>query len=118
MVRSAHDCSEGGLAVALAECCISGPEPVGAEVDLSAFGIARADELLFNESQSRIIISVRRENAAAALALAEWQGVPARRLGLTGGPHLRIKAGERDWSWLVAELREKWWGAIAGWMEE
>jgi phosphoribosylformylglycinamidine synthase len=91
---------------------------VGAEIDLSAFGAAPADELLFNESQSRIIISVRRENAAAALALAEWQGVPARRLGATGGEHLRIKAGERDWSWLVKELRENWWGAIAEWMEE
>jgi phosphoribosylformylglycinamidine synthase len=118
LVRSAHDCSEGGLAVALAECCINGEETVGAEIDLSAFWTGRADELLFNESQSRIVISVRRENAAAALALAEWQGVPARRLGFTGGEYLRIKAGEREWPWLVKELRESWWGAIRGLMEE
>jgi phosphoribosylformylglycinamidine synthase len=118
LVRSAHDCSEGGLAVALAECCISGAETVGAEIDLSAFASGRADELLFNESQSRIVISVKRENAAAALALAQWQGVPARRLGFTGGENLLIKAGEREWAWPAKELRETWWGAIAGWMEE
>jgi phosphoribosylformylglycinamidine synthase len=118
LVRSAHDCSEGGLAVALAECCISGEAPIGAEIDLSAFAGMRADELLFNESQSRIIISVRRENATAALSLAQWQGIPAYRIGLTGGDHLHIKAGEREWPWLVKELRDNWWGSIAKWMEE
>jgi phosphoribosylformylglycinamidine synthase len=118
LARSAHDCSEGGLAVALAECCISAADSVGAEIDLSAFGSQPADQLLFNESQSRIIISVRRENAAAAQALAEWQGVPARRLGHTGGDDLRIKTGAQEYSWLVKDLREKWWGAIAGWMDE
>jgi len=117
-VKSAHDCSEGGLAVALAECCISGDEMVGADIDLTAFGPGPADELLFNESQSRIIISVRRENASAALSLAEWQGVPAHRLGFTGGEQLRIKSGERQWPWPVKDLRENWWGAIRGWMEE
>jgi len=118
LVRSAHDCSEGGLAVALAECCMSGEELVGAEIDLSGFGEMRADELLFNESQSRIIISVRRENATAALSLAQWQGIPAFRLGFTGGGDLRIKAGERNWSWVVKELRETWWGSIAKLMED
>jgi phosphoribosylformylglycinamidine synthase len=118
LVKSAHDCSEGGLAVALAECCISGDEMVGAEIDLTAFGPSPADVLLFNESQSRIVISVRRENASAALSLAEWQGVPVYRLGFTGGEQLRIKSGERQWPWPVKDLREKWWGAIRGWMEE
>jgi len=117
LVRSAHDCSEGGLAVALAECCISGDEPVGAEIDLSGFGEMRADELLFNESQSRIVISVRRENATAALSLAQWQGIPARRLGFTGGGELRIKSGEREWAWVAKELRETWWGSIGKLME-
>jgi phosphoribosylformylglycinamidine synthase II len=118
LVRSAHDCSEGGLAVALAECCISGTETVGAEIDLSAIWNGQADELLFNESQSRIVISVRRENAAAALSLVEWQGVPARRLGFTGGEYLRIKAGEMEWPWPVKELRESWWNSIQRCMEE
>jgi phosphoribosylformylglycinamidine synthase len=117
LVRSAHDCSEGGLAVALAECCISGGEPCGAEIELPAPGAMTAEELLFNEAQSRIVISVRRENAAAALALVEWQGVPARRLGFTGGGHLRIRSADREWAWLVKELRAQWWDAIRGWME-
>jgi phosphoribosylformylglycinamidine synthase len=117
LVRSAHDCSEGGLAVALAECCISGPELLGADIDLSGFEINRPAELLFNESQSRIVISVRRENAAAALALAQWQGIPARRLGFTGGTHLQIKSGDREWQWPAKELRDQWWNAIAAWME-
>jgi len=117
-VRSAHDCSEGGLAVALAECCMSGEALFGAELDLSAALNGRADELLFNESQSRIVISVRRENASAALSLAHWQGVPARRLGFIGGEDLRIKAGDHAWSWPVSELREKWWGSIRASMEQ
>jgi len=118
MVKSAHDCSEGGLAVAIAECCVSAEEPIGAEIDLSGFPEMRADELLFNEAQSRIIISVRRENAAAALALAQWQGVPARRVGFTGGDHLRIKYGEREWPWIISDLRDKWWNSIRRSMEE
>jgi phosphoribosylformylglycinamidine synthase len=116
LLRSAHDCSEGGLAVALAESCISGEELLGAEIDLS--GIAgRVDEVLFNESQSRIVVSIRRENAAAALSLAQWQGVPARRLGFVGGDQLRIKASSGDWSWPVKELHEAWWGSIQRSME-
>jgi phosphoribosylformylglycinamidine synthase len=117
-VRSAHDCSEGGVAVALTECCISSDEPLGAEIDLSAFESVPADVLLFNESQSRVIITVRRENAAAALALAQWRGIPARRIGFVGGQQLRIKSGSREWPWLLKDLREKWWNSIRGWMEE
>src|SRR5882724_797883 len=63
-VKSAHDCSEGGLAVALAECCISQqiaretPRLIGAEIDLSALPETRLDALLFGESQGRVVISV------------------------------------------------------------
>ncbi|MGA3170227.1 MAG: phosphoribosylformylglycinamidine synthase subunit PurL [Chthoniobacteraceae bacterium] len=118
LVRSAHDCSEGGLAVALAECCISGSEPMGAQIDLSAFDSIPADDLLFNESQSRIIISVRRENASAALTLAQLQGIPASRLGFTGGPELSVKSGQLEWTWSAKELHEKWWNAIRDCMKD
>ncbi len=58
-VKSAHDCSEGGLAVALAECCVSnGDMMVGADIDLGKFG-ARLDAVLFGETQSRIIVELR-----------------------------------------------------------
>ena len=68
LVESAHDCSEGGLAIALVESCLSGPDPHGAEVDFGDTGL-RADVLIFNETQSRIIISAKKQNASVALAL-------------------------------------------------
>src|SRR5439155_1518191 len=59
LLRSAHDCAEGGLAVALAESCLSATNgPLGAEVVLSGHGL-REDSLLFGEPQSRIILSVK-----------------------------------------------------------
>jgi len=123
LVRSAHDCSEGGLAVALAECCISGETQIGAEIDLTPFDQnpdAPRDpaDLLFNEAQGRIIISVRRENASAALALASWQNIPAYRLGFTGGDYLRIKSSGREWPWPLPGLRTAWWNSIARTMED
>ena len=118
LVNSAHDCSEGGLAVALAECSISAAQPLGAEIDLSGIPAAHTGELLFNESQSRIIISVRRENAAAVLALASCQGIPARRLGFTGGDQFKIKTASSEWAWPVNELRDKWWASIGASMKE
>src|ERR1700737_17991 len=57
-VQRAHDCSDGGLAVGLAESCVFGEAKRGAEISLDAPG-RRIDELLFNESQSRILISSR-----------------------------------------------------------
>ncbi|MBV9128174.1 MAG: phosphoribosylformylglycinamidine synthase subunit PurL, partial [Verrucomicrobia bacterium] len=82
LIKSAHDCSEGGLAVALAECCVgASPRPLGANVQLDVPTGTRADALLFNEAQSRIVVSTTAANAAAALALLAWRGVPARRLG-------------------------------------
>src|SRR6266536_2983035 len=61
LVKSAHDCSEGGLAVALAECCFNPDELFGAKIALNA-GDTSATTVLFNESQSRIVISVAPEN--------------------------------------------------------
>ena len=66
LVKSAHDCSEGGLAAALAECCFNPAQLFGAEIDLSTVSLRR-DQLLFNESQSRIVISVAKENADATM---------------------------------------------------
>ena len=61
-VKSAHDCSEGGLAVALAECCMTnGDAMVGANIDLGALG-KRLDAVLFGETQSRVIVSCAPEN--------------------------------------------------------
>src|SRR5690606_1348943 len=57
-VRSAHDCSEGGLAVALAECCVADrTRPMGAMVDLSAWASLPQRALLFGEAQGRVLLS-------------------------------------------------------------
>ena len=99
-VKSAHDCSEGGLAVALAECCIAnGDNLVGATIDLP---ITAA--VLFGESQSRIVLSATPENAERILG----SELPVTRLGLTGGTALRI--GRLTWD--ICKLRHAWWQAI------
>jgi phosphoribosylformylglycinamidine synthase len=102
-VVTAHDAAEGGLAVALAECCFGGPLDVGAEVTLPA-GL-RPDASLFGESAGRVILAA--PDAGPLLAAAREEGVPARVLGRTGGERLRIGAeGAPAWIDLpVARLR-------------
>ena len=86
LLASAHACSEGGLAVALAECSIQGD--VGFVGD---FSIAdRWDVILFGEQQSRIIVSLPKENWNALSRLASGSGVPIVRLGYTGGDRFQL----------------------------
>jgi phosphoribosylformylglycinamidine synthase II len=89
LVRSAHDVSDGGLAVALAECCFLGAAHVGAVVQLATGGI-RKDALLFGESQSRVVISCDAANADEVLAQARAAGIDAEDIGVTGGSRLGI----------------------------
>ena len=82
LVKSAHDCSEGGLAVALAESCFNPSGLLGADrVELSCGSQPAVATMLFNESQSRIVISVAENNASTVLDRLEKSGVPAIRLG-------------------------------------
>ena len=117
LVKSAHDCSEGGLAVTLAESCISGTDLLGASIDFGTTGL-RPEELLFNESQSRIVISVSPTNASAVLSLLEWRGVPARRIGTVGGDALIIRADGAESNWPLAELHKAWYFSISDAMSE
>ena len=120
VIKSAHDCSEGGLAVALAESCVSQlagrhtPRLVGAQVDLTfATPGTRLDALLFGEAQGRIIISVAALNAAKVLAQAKILGLPAIRLGMVGGDSLDIKTPTGALTCPVADLHDLWWNSIA-----
>jgi len=88
LVRSAHDVSEGGLAVAIAECCISGPQRLGAEIDMEAS--IRPDAWLFGESQSRIVLSVRPRHLSRLRELATAREIPLTVLGTVRGTRLRI----------------------------
>jgi phosphoribosylformylglycinamidine synthase len=119
LVKSAHDCSEGGLAVALAECCISRqiardtPRLIGAQIDLSAVQDVRLDALLFGESQSRVVVSVSALEAVKVLERARIMEVSAIQLGTVGGDSLSIKTASAEFKWPVAELHSQWWNAIA-----
>ena len=86
LVQSAQDISDGGFAVALAECCI--PNGIGASITVDAS--FRSDSLLFGETQSRIIISARNENGSKILTLAEASGISIKKIGSTGGSNLKI----------------------------
>jgi phosphoribosylformylglycinamidine synthase subunit PurL len=116
LVKSAHDCSEGGLGVALAECCMSGERKIGA---LTRFGPGphRLDQILFNESQSRVIISVRPEDALAAEAVCAAAKIPFGRLGEVGGSELVVSTEQQTLRWDVAQLREAWYFSIERLME-
>jgi phosphoribosylformylglycinamidine synthase len=118
-IRSAHDCSEGGLAVTLAESCISNhsargtPVLIGADVDLSGCQAARQDALLFGESQARVVISVPPSKAKQVLDKAKKAKIPAARIGVVGGTVLKVKTASLAFSCDVAELDDLWWNAIA-----
>lgn len=106
---SAHDVSEGGLAVALAESCVGGPaRPLGAMIELRE-GM-RADALLFGESQSRIVVSVKERDLGRLKEIADHEGAPIQVLGEVGGSRLVIQPMVQL---PVDEIREIWSGSLA-----
>jgi len=109
IVRSAHDCSEGGLAVALAEACFSPEGPVGCEVSLQTE--ERVDALLFGETPSRIVVSLDERRMSEWDRLATKIAVPWQVIGRVGGDHLTISP------WIkcpVRRLRSLWEQALPG----
>jgi phosphoribosylformylglycinamidine synthase len=113
LVQSAHDCSDGGLAVALAESAMSGPDrPLGAVVTL-ALGRFRKDAVLFGESQSRVVLSAKPAHRQAILNCARRAGVPVAVIGSVTGDRLVISLeGERPAATVinvpVAVLYDRW----------
>jgi phosphoribosylformylglycinamidine synthase len=132
-IKSAHDCSDGGLAVALAEGCISEviakdtPRLLGATIDLTPLlaatagegaakpgeGAIRLDALLFGETQSRVIVTTKSINATKVIERAKLLGVPAVKIGTVGGDKLTIKTGAGEFSAPLTELHDAWWNSIA-----
>jgi phosphoribosylformylglycinamidine synthase len=97
LVRSAHDCSDGGLAVTLAECCFD-TDGIGADVSVERVAVAKADAInlaaaLFGESASRVVVSAAPEAVSQVVKKAADAGVPARIIGRTGGRSLCIAVG-------------------------
>jgi phosphoribosylformylglycinamidine synthase len=111
LVLAAHDCSEGGLAVALAESCIAGQ--VGGRFDVKTLLEAnggRLDRALFGEAGSRVLVQVAPESEAELVALLRADGLPYLRLGETGGESLVL---EGVLALPLAELSAAWSSGLA-----
>jgi phosphoribosylformylglycinamidine synthase len=118
LLHSAHDLSDGGLAVALAECCMGGPWStvvLGARIDLAGEGDALSDaEMLFGEDGARVITSCSPAVAVELLRLAAELGVPCRPIGLVAGLDgtITVARADRSWHWMARHLREIYISAI------
>ena len=125
LVESAHDCSEGGLAVALAECCFNPEKLFAIDVDLDAVEAAvsgatnervrtrpTTTQILFNESQSRIVISAGPAKLEKTMSILRECGVPFQQLGKVGGDELRIRANSEALGWPIVDLYDDWWNSI------
>ena len=113
MLGSAHDCSDGGLAVALAECCMMNREAMhGARVDLTAWERLPLRALLFGEAQGRVVASTTR--TADVLAIAKRHGVPARAIGtvVASSDALSMQLGARRIVAPLDRLARAWHDAI------
>jgi phosphoribosylformylglycinamidine synthase subunit PurL len=117
LARSAHDCSDGGLAVAVAECCFD-TFGVGANIAVDAAhaagtGAMRVAAALYGESASRVIISAAPEELTRVIERAAAAGVPAKVIGQTGGNRLRIAvAGQVVIDQSVDEAERVWSNTI------
>jgi phosphoribosylformylglycinamidine synthase subunit PurL len=112
LVRSAHDCAEGGLAVALAECAFGGGAVFGIEVELEDDLPPHA--LLFGEAQGRAVLSCEPDKLEALLEVMREHGVPARRIGRVGerGGVFRVAARGGTIEAPAVELAEIYFTAI------
>jgi phosphoribosylformylglycinamidine synthase len=113
LVNSAHDCSEGGLAVTLAECCISNKDKmIGVNINNLNYDM-RPDALLFGESQSRIILSCSKDSVEKIRKIAIEFKAPFCVIGKTGDKVLRIlKAKEKLIYLPLGNLYEEWSGSL------
>jgi phosphoribosylformylglycinamidine synthase len=120
LFRSAHDCSQGGLGVALAEVAMGGPYQeagFGLDVDLTAYGAPlTAHDLLFSESHGRAVVTCAPERVPAVEALAREHGVPLYRAGTVGAGAangaFRVALRDGAIAEPVARLREVYFNAI------
>ena len=113
-VNSAHDCSDGGLAVALAESCISNRDRmIGAEIKLDEN--TRTDCLLFGESQSRVVVSCAPEAVAHFRELCSRMSLPWAEIGRVGGDRLKIN---NLVDLPLSELETTWYEALPNLMQE
>jgi len=113
LLKAAHDCSDGGLAVTLAELCFStlARGPIGAQVELT--GSLPAHAIFFGESPSRIVVSFAPEALVEISTLAKQQGCPFQQIGTVGGEQLRITVNRVEAiNARVTDLEAQWREAL------
>ena len=115
VLQSAHDCSDGGIAVTLAECTFD-TGGIGCEVDLPPdHGV---ETTLFSESASRVVVTAAHQDLDRLLKMAAERWIPARVIGRTGGTRLRITVGgQHAIDCDVREAEQRWSGALAGYFQ-
>ncbi|MGB9180291.1 MAG: phosphoribosylformylglycinamidine synthase subunit PurL [Pyrinomonadaceae bacterium] len=114
LLRSAHDASDGGLAVALAECCFSSLNRPATGADINLTGALSMPARLFSETPSRIIISFEESALAAVEEIAARFTCPLTRLGRVGTEHLRIAAdGAEIINARVDQLETAWRSSLS-----
>ena len=114
LLSSAHDCSDGGLAVALAENCFSSLNRLSIGADVSLTDDLPAAAALFSESPSRIIISFPEHSLAQVKAIAERADCPFNVIGIVGGERLRIRLGNDEVvSAEMSELESVWRSSLS-----
>ena len=117
LLNSAHDCSDGGLAVAIAECCFSslGRDALGADVTLDKNGLS-SEALLFGETPSRIVISFSSQSRERVQALVK--GCSMNIIGTVTGSDIRISVGgEEKLVQPVTELESAWKSSLRNQLE-
>ena len=120
LIRSAHDCAEGGLAVTLAECCFD--TELGAEVDIPAIDTETSEfgdvAAIFGESASRVVVSITVSRTAELQTRAAKVGVPATIIGSVGGHRIRVAvAGRGVLDEPLAAVERLWSCAIGSFFE-
>jgi len=117
LLRSAHDCSEGGLAAALAEAVIGGPYvpgSLGADLDLTGYAPdVPVDGLLYGEDGARAVVSCAPPSSRFLIALANEHGVPVFHAGrVQSAGALELQVGSQLFSWSTEALRRIYFDAI------
>ena len=120
VIRSAHDCAEGGLAVTIAECCFD--SSLGVEVALAGVATPTAAwrnvATLFGESASRVVVSVSPDRVESLLSMAAAANLPAAQIGIVGGDRIRVSVeGERVLDEPLAATELVWSTAIEEYFE-
>jgi phosphoribosylformylglycinamidine synthase len=105
----------------MAESCFNPKGRLGAQINVEApvsgaetskRAAGKAATTLFNESQSRIVISIAPKNLDKTISILEEAGAPFQRLGQVSGDQLRIQVGKEKFAWPIAELYDGWWNSI------